>query len=107
MIVNFLEDREYAVESPLGLVEGSTVTLACTFWGTVTSPSAIVYRKRKNVTSTAMPSGSNSASGSVVTLKPLTALVGGADYIINVTGTVAGDTHKKKIKITVSKDENE
>ena len=105
--VTFTERRIEAVESPLKLVEGSTVTLACTFWGTVTSPSALVYRKRKDVTSTAMPSGSASASGSVATLKPLTALVGGATYIVAVTGTVGGDTFKKIIRIYVRKDESE
>lgn len=106
MNVTFTQDREWAVQSPIKLVEGSTVTIACTFsWGAVTSPNAAVYRNKATVTSTVMPSGSHTASGSVATLKPLTALVGGANYVIAVTGTVGGDVHVKKIEVIVSKDE--
>jgi len=107
MNVTFSEDKEWAIESPINIVEGSTITLACTFWGSVTSPSATVYRKKTNVTSTVMPSGSHTVSGSIATLKPLTALVGGASYIIAVQGTVSGDVWIKKIEAVVSKDEAE
>ena len=105
--VTFTEKREFAVESPLRIIEGSTITLSCTFWGTVTSPSATVYRRRANVTATVMPSGTASASGSIATLKPLTALAGGARYVIAVTGTVAGDVWIKKIEVICGKDEDE
>lgn len=107
MNVTFTEERECAIESPIKLVEGSTVTLACKFWGSVTSPNAAVYRKKAPYTSTCMPSGSHSASGSVATLKPLTALVGSVSYIVAVTGTVSGDIYVKKIEVIVSKDEQE
>ena len=105
--ITFTEDQVFAVQSRIDAVEGSTVTLACTFWGAVTSPGATVYRNRQDVTSTVMPSGSHSASGSVATLKPLTALVGGARYIIAVTGTVSGDVWIKKVMIVVGRDEDE
>jgi len=103
--VNFTKDRVWAVESPLEFVEGSTVTLSCTYWSSVSSPAATVYRNKANVTSTVMPSGTATASGSVSTLKPLTALVGGAEYVVAVTGTVSGDVWIKKIEIICSKDE--
>ena len=105
--ITFTEKKEWAVESPIRVIEGSSLTLACTFWGAVTSPSAAVYRNRQAVTSAVMPSGSHSASGSVATLKPLTALVGGARYVVAVTGTVAGDTWIKKVEVLVGKDEDE
>jgi len=107
MNLTFTQDRDWAIESPVNLVEGSTVTFACTFWGAVTSPGAAVYRRNATVTATVMPSGSHSASGSVATLKPLTALVGDAKYVIAVTGTVGGDVFVKKIEIAVGKDEGE
>ena len=105
--ITMTEKRAWAVESPIKVIEGSSVTLSCTFWGAVTSPSAIVYRNRANVTATVMPAGSASASGSVATLKPLTALVGGARYVVSVTGTVSGDVWVKKIEIICGKDEDE
>lgn len=109
--ITFTEEEAFAVEgqpsNPLRLIEGSTVTLACTFWGAVTSPNAAVYRNRQNVTSTVMPTGSHIASGSVATLKPLTALVGGARYVIAVTGTVSSDVWVKKIEVVVGRDEDE
>ena len=101
--ITFIEEKIWAIESPLEILEGSSVTLSCTFWGTVTSPDAAVTRNRQTVTSTVMPSGSHTASGSVATLKPLTALVGGARYVITITGTVAGDTWKKKVEIKCGK----
>ena len=107
MNVNFIQDQVFAIESPLHAVEGSTLTLTCTYWGAVTSPTAAVYRNGTAVTSTVMPSGSHTASGSVATLKPLTALVGGAKYVIAVTGTVSGDVWIKKIEMTVGRDEDE
>ena len=105
--IDFTEKRPFATQSPLRVIEGSTITLACTFWGAVTSPTATVYRRRANVTTTVMPSGSHTASGSVATLKPLTALAGGARYIVAVTGTVSGDVWIKKLEIIVGRDEDE
>jgi len=107
MNVNFTSESIFATESPIKAIEGSTITLACTFWAAVTSPSAKVYRNGTEVTSTVMPAGSASASGSVATLKPLTALVGGARYVVAVSGTVSGDIHVKKIEVIVGRDEDE
>ena len=105
MNITFTQDRIFAVESPIKVVEGSTITFACTFWGTASSPSAVAYRKLKTVTTTVFPTNSPTASGAVVTLSPATGFVGGADYIIDVTATVASDVWVKKIKLICSKDE--
>ena len=107
MNVNFQLNEVFAVESPIRVVEGATVTFTCTYWGAVTSPSAKVYRNGTEVTSTVMPSGSTSVSGSVATLKPLTALVGGARYVVAVTGTVGGDIFVKKVEVICGRDEDE
>lgn len=111
MNVNFVQEDVYSPDAspsnPLRLIEGSTVTLACTYWGTVTSPSVLVYRNRQDVTSTVMPSGSHTVSGAVATLKPLTGLVGGSRYVVSVTGTVGGDVWVKKIECSVGRDEDE
>ena len=107
MNVTFTSAGVFAAESPIKAVEGSTITLACTFWAAVTSPSAKVYRGGTEYTSVVMPAGSASASGNVATLKPLTALVGGFRYIVAVSGTVAGDVHVKKIEVIVGRDEDE
>jgi len=97
--VNFTQDAIWAVESPLEVIEGSTITIQCVYWDTPTLPDATVYKNRADVTSTAMPSGSHSNSGDIVTLKPLTALVGGNRYIIDVEATVGGNIYLKKIMV--------
>lgn len=107
MNITFQSDKVWAVESPVRLVEGETVTFACTFWGDVTIVSCLVYRNNTNITSTVMPSGSVSTSGKIATLKPATAFVGGARYVFSVTGTVAGNVRIRKIQAVVQKDEKE
>lgn len=107
MNVTFLEDKTFAVESPVYVVEGESLTFSCTAWGAVSSPSAVAYRKKTTVTSTVFPTNSPSASGSVVTLSPATGFVGGANYIIAVTFTLSGDTFVRKIELVASKDEQE
>jgi len=107
MDLNFVEDRPFAIESPVDVVEGSSITFACTGWGAVSSPSAVAYRKKTTVTSTVFPTNSPSASGSVITLSPATGLVGGANYIIAVTFTLLGDVFVRKIELICSKDEAE
>lgn len=85
---------------------GETVTYNITVEGTnaPTSPTATVYKGRSDVTSTVMPSGSHSASGQVITLKPVTALVSGVEYSVMVTATVAGNTEQRKLIIICADD---
>lgn len=105
--LNVTADSPIAIESPVKLVEGESITFSLTFWDSVTSVSCLVYRNNTDVTSTVMPSGSTSVSGKVATLKPATALVGGARYVFSVTGTVAGNTRVRKFVAIVQKDERE
>ena len=107
MNVTFQSDNVMAVESPVKLVEGESVTFTCTYWGTPTSVSAKVYLNNSDKTSTVMPSGSVSISGNVATLKPATAMVGGNRYVFAVTGTVASETRIRKFVAIVAKDEAE
>jgi len=105
--ITFLEDEVWAVESPVDVVEGESVTFACTYWDTPSSPSAKAYRRNLTVTTTVFPTNSPTASGSVVTLSPATGLVGGGRYVIAVTATVDSDTRVRKIMLKCAKDEAE
>ena len=107
MNVTFTQDRDWAIESPVHVVEGSTITFACTYWGAVTSPSAVAYRNNTPVTTVVFPTNTPSSSGSVTTLSPATGFVGDAKYVVAVTGTVGGDVPVKKIEVVVGKDEGE
>lgn len=91
----------YALESPVVQGERETITYACTFLGakSVSSPSAVAYRSRTSQTGTVFPAGSITASGNVVTLKPLKNLVGGIRYVIAVTATVDGNTLVRKFEV--------
>ena len=71
-----------------------------------TSPTATVYDESDNdtdVTATVMPSGSNSASGDVITLKPLTALTARHNYRIEVVFTVGSNIHNRYILVKCPK----
>ena len=104
-----LSDKIMCVESPVSVVEGETITFSVTFWGAATTSSTIVYRNQSStaVTATIMPSGSQTESGNVVTLKPATAFTGGSRYIFAVTATVAGNVRVRKFMVICAKDEKE
>ena len=109
--INFTEESPFAVEgsfnNPLRIIEGSTITFSCNYWGTASTPSTTAYRKRQVVTTTVFPTNTPTASGSVVTLSPATGFVGGARYVINVIATVASNIWVKKIEIVCGRDEDE
>lgn len=107
MNITFKQYDIYALESPKAVVEGATINIVATFWGTPTNVSAKVYKNKNDVTSTVMPSGSVTISGVTAALKPLTALAGGNNYVVAVTGTVGGEVHVKKMRLIVQKDETE
>lgn len=106
MNITFQSDNVFAIESPIKLVEGESITFACTYWAAPTTVSCLVYKNKSDKTSTVMPSGSTSVSGLVATLKPATAMVGGR-YVFSVTATVAGETRVRKFMAIVGKDEQE
>lgn len=107
MNVNFMIDKPYALETPIPVVEGESLTFACTYWAAPTSVSAKAYRNGQDVSATVFPSGSITISGNTATLKPATGFIGGGRYVIAVTGTVEGDVLVRKILLIVSKDEAE
>lgn len=49
-----------------------------------------VYKNGSDVTSTTMPAGSHAVSGTNLTLKNLTALIGGELYMIDIVVAVDG-----------------
>lgn len=110
--VTFNQKDLQALESPVYAIETDSVTFSCNFWTTVSSVTAVTcYVNKQDKTSTLMPSGSHSASGSVVTLKALaiSALTGagGKRIIINVKVVINSDTITKQIVVIVRKDEIE
>ena len=107
MNVNFSEKKPYAIESPIKIIEGAQIIFTGTYWGAVSSPSAVAYRNKQVATPTVFPTNSPTASGSVVTLSVATGFIGGARYEIAVSATVAGDKHVKKIEVICGKDEDE
>jgi len=84
--------------SPIWQYSGENLTYTLTVEGSnaPSSPSAVVYKGRTDVTSTVMPAGSASVSGQVISLKPLTALVANSDYSVIVTATINSNTEQRK-----------
>jgi len=66
-----------------------------------TSPTATAYDESVNadVTSTIMPSGSNSVTGDVITLKPVTALTADHSYRVVVRWVVGSQTFGNYFRI--------
>lgn len=104
-----VNDSIWVLESPIVMVAGESKTFTITYEdaAAVSSPSALAYKDGTDVTSTLFPAGSITASGVTVTLKPLTGLIGGDVYVINVTATVDGSTVIKKIKIIAADPKDE
>lgn len=96
-------------ESPVTVVAGATRTYTVTYEGasSVSSPSAIAYKDGTDVSATVFPSGSITASGTTVTMKPLTALSGGEVYVIAITATVDGNTDVRKLKVIAANPSDE
>lgn len=67
----------------------------------VTSPSAAVYFKGVDVTTTVMPAGTNSVSGNIQIAKPLVANSShaGGKYVLEFTATVDGNTEIRKYQL--------
>jgi len=80
------------IESPIyqGADETITYTLTTTPWGS--SPTAPVLTVKNDagadVTSTVAPSGSTTATGDVITLKPISGLTAGTRYRMEIRFTL-------------------
>ena len=97
------------VESPIDMIEGEIITYTVTWEDAISlsSPTAIVYRRAEDITSTVMASGSHSVSGNVQTLKPITAIAGdgGSIYVVDIQVVVDGlNTEIRKLLINILKD---
>lgn len=94
---------DYIWTSPkkVSQVEGTSRTWAVDFRGytTVAVSSVTVYLNETDVTSTAMPAGSHAVNGTIITLKPLTALIGGETYVVRVLATCDGDTDGRQFEV--------
>lgn len=105
MILTVDIDGTWAIESPIVRAEGitETFTLRVLGSGTLSSVSAKVYKKKKDVTATVMPSGSVSVVTNSVALKPITGLVGNSKYVVDVTLTTGGAVKVYKFMIRTQK----
>jgi hypothetical protein len=95
----------WLLESPDNIIEGETITYSIEWLGAsaVSGTTCKVYFNNADVTSTVMPSGSFSQSGTVSTLKPLAAQTGhgGGIYVVVPQATVDGNTELRKFELRV------
>ncbi len=97
----------WLLESPIPVIEGESLFYNVTWLGAsaVSSPNATVYFNGTDVTSAAMPSGSHSVSGNVMTLKALSVLAAyaGGELVVVPQATVDGNTELRKFMLSVLK----
>lgn len=98
-----MEIREmiWPPEMPL-MTAGETMAFSCVFESasSVTSPSIKVYANKTDVTSTLCPTGSTTASGNVVTTKPIVIPTNpAARYVAEITATVDGNVEVRPFQI--------
>ena len=105
-----MNDDSWVVEKDQVMVEGEALTWSVDFIGAtaVSSPSSKVYKNGSDYSST-VQSGSVSVSGTVATLKTITAQGGdgGSNYVVAVTANVDGNTEIRKFIIRVVRPEDE
>ena len=99
------DDYVWASPRKVSQVEGATRTWAVDFRGytSVAVSSVTVYLEGEDVTSTAMPSGAHAVNGTIITLKPLTALKGKETYIVRVLATCDGDVDGRQFEVYCKK----
>ncbi len=101
------------IESPINMVEGEILTFNMTWIGATSgsSPTATVYRKGTDYSSTAFTSGTHSITGTppVQTLKALTAVAGdgGKKYVVIIKAVIDSNTEIRKLLVRVVRDEQE
>jgi hypothetical protein len=78
-----------------GVDESIAYAITSTPWASSPSISTVVVKRLSDgsdVSATVMPAGSNTVSGDVMTLKPLTALTAEEKYKVEVKFTAEGNT---------------
>ncbi len=98
----------WLLESPVQMIEGEVIAYSIDWLGAskVENPTATVYKRDADITSSAMISGdSHLVSNNVVTLKKITAGAsdGGSRYVVVVQATVDSKVEKRKLLIQVVK----
>jgi len=92
----------WAIDPPIQIAAGDTLTVTVTYLGasSVSTPVGTIYQGSKDVSATCMPTGTASASGNVITLKPITAVVGNKKYVVTVA---TAEYPTKKFQLRVQK----
>ncbi|MCB2178543.1 hypothetical protein KQH61_03920 [bacterium] len=94
----------WVVEKDQTMIEGEALTFSVDFIGAsvVTSPTSKIYKNGADYSGT-VQSSVDSANGSVVTLKTITAQAndGGSVYVVVVQANVDGNVEKRKFLIRV------
>ena len=111
--LTFHQNKAEADESPVELTEGEQRYFVCNYWGVPSSVSVTAYRSSSGsgngVSASIFATGSVTISGNsaALTLCGGTGkeLSGKAEYIVNVTATVASEVFIKYFKIRVRRDE--
>jgi hypothetical protein len=99
-----MSDEIWVIEKDQVMVEGEAISYSIDFIGaaTVGSPSSKVYKNGSDYSDTVL-SGSDSVSGSAVTIKTITAQTGdgGSVYVVALTATVDGNIEIRKFIIRI------
>lgn len=108
--ITFSQDKPEADESPIELTEGETRYFVCNYWNTPSSVTVAVYRSTSgtgNAVSVTgiFAAGTPTISGYSAALTAASAFTGRAEYLVNVTATVASEVFVKFFKIRVRRDE--
>jgi hypothetical protein len=84
----------------VAMTAGETITFNCTFSGTVSSPSVKIYQNKSDKTTDLCPAGTVTASGNIVTTKPVVMPLNPAPkYVVEVIATVDGNVEIRPFMI--------
>lgn len=109
--IRFVQDKPESLDSPVYITEGETRYFACSFWDTPSSVTVTTYRSTtgtgNGVAVTGIfAAGSPTITGYTAALTAASAFTGKAEYLVNVTATVASEVFVKYFRIRVRKDES-
>ena len=100
--------RIWAVPNTVEAVAGEEIIIGFDFvTANPSSPTVAAWQNGEDATATYIPSGSATASGTVVSSPTIKNLKGGEDLVIVCKATVGGQVRKKKVHFKVAKDGDE
>jgi hypothetical protein len=98
-----IQTQLWLAESPIDVVEGSTLVYNITWTGKSAgaSPAAKIYHNNQDVTATYMTGASTISNGTppVQVLPSISGLVGGEEYVVVISAVVDGNTEVHKLLI--------